>query len=209
MLVVQGFQEAKARLSRRVTALAAPDTPALRQRMKQILGAEMGAEEAVTRIIDDVRNRGDDAIRHYTMKIDNISLASLEVDRKQLETAYSKVSFELVSALEFLFEAVDLGHVGDADNRSRGFVLVKPCENTACDIDGSEPAVLGGDFQFIVLDSAALAEGIVRLYEDPALGRTIAAAAQRLAADKLGWGTFTQEIDALYGSLAAGTGKAS
>ncbi|MFC1861484.1 histidinol dehydrogenase [Chloroflexota bacterium] len=116
MLIVEGFKEAEAMLSRQLTAVAAPDTPALRLRMKQIFGAEMGAEAAVMRIIDDVRNKGDDAIRHYTMKIDKINLDSLEVEREQVEDAYGEASSELVSALKLAAERIKAFHLAQKES---------------------------------------------------------------------------------------------
>jgi glycosyltransferase involved in cell wall biosynthesis len=58
-------------------------------------------------------------------------------------------------------------------------------------------------------ESSALADAIVRIFEEPGLGRAIAGAAQQIAVDKLGWETFTQEIDSLYSSLAARPSKVS
>ena len=42
----------------------------VRESIHQTFGEDIGAEEVVRRVIDDVRNRGDSALRHFTRQFD-------------------------------------------------------------------------------------------------------------------------------------------
>lgn len=57
-------------------------------------------EEQVLQIIEDVRKRGDRAIRDYTREFDGIDLESFEVDPQEMVAAEQQVSQELKSAIE-------------------------------------------------------------------------------------------------------------
>ena len=106
MKIIEGFEAAKSILSRRTPAELYSVSPALRQRLKETFGAEIELEQAVRQIIDGVRNRGDAALLDYTLKIDGVKLASLEVDKDQVSSAYHEIDRELVSALELAAERI-------------------------------------------------------------------------------------------------------
>lgn len=63
----------------------APETNA---RIQKIFGELLTPDAAVTRILDDVQQRGDAAVRAWTDKIDGASGASFEVTPDEIETAY-------------------------------------------------------------------------------------------------------------------------
>ncbi len=71
----------------------------MRSRLKEIFGADIGLEEAVARILDDVRNQGDQAVLDYTFRIDGFRLKSIEIKPAQIREAYSQTDKELVEAL--------------------------------------------------------------------------------------------------------------
>jgi histidinol dehydrogenase len=63
---------------------------------------ESGTEEqrrAVLEIIADVRSRGDEALKAYTEKFDQVRLASLRVTEKEMEQAYQQVSAKLLAII--------------------------------------------------------------------------------------------------------------
>jgi histidinol dehydrogenase len=63
---------------------------------------ESGTEEqrrAVLEIIADVRARGDEALKAYTEKFDQVRLASLRVTEKEMEQAYQQVSAEMLAII--------------------------------------------------------------------------------------------------------------
>ncbi|MFE8701584.1 histidinol dehydrogenase [Cytobacillus sp. FJAT-54145] len=63
---------------------------------------ESGTEEqrsVVKAIIDDVRTRGDEAVKEYTEKFDRTSLSSYLVSAEEVEEAYERVDAELVDII--------------------------------------------------------------------------------------------------------------
>jgi histidinol dehydrogenase len=115
MRIIEGFEPAKALLSRQPGADFAPDSPALRQRIKAVFGAEMSPEQAVAQIVDDVRDTGDAALFNYSLRIDRAKLSSLEVSQKQIKSAYLEVDKELLAALKFAAERIGSFHQKQRD----------------------------------------------------------------------------------------------
>ena len=108
MKIIEGFQSAKSVLSRQTLAEF----------------YEVDLEPVVKQIIDEVRNRGDTALRDYTLKFDGIELTSLEVSKKQINDAYSEVDQELVSALKLAADQIRSFHIRQKGNIWRQ--LAKP-----------------------------------------------------------------------------------
>jgi len=134
MRIIEGFEKAKALLERQPGTDFAPDSPTTRQRMKQVFGSEMSPEQAVTQIIEDVRDMGDAALFSYTLKIDRAKLSSLEVNKTQIKSAYMEVDKELLAALKFAAERIASFHKKQKDAiwslaAKKGFgQLIRPIE---------------------------------------------------------------------------------
>jgi len=120
MKIIEGFESARLTLSRRTLGDFYPASPALRQKLKETFGAEIEPEQAVRQIIDEVRNRGDAALLDYTLKIDGVKLASLEVDKHQVSSAYREIDQELLSALELAAERIRHFHQEQKDSILKG-----------------------------------------------------------------------------------------
>ncbi|MFC1592548.1 histidinol dehydrogenase [Candidatus Omnitrophota bacterium] len=114
MQFIEGFSSAKSVLSR-LTTVESHVSPSLSQRLKMMFGTD-DPELAVREIINEVRHRGDAALFDYTLKIDRIELASLEVSREQIISAYQEVDSELVSALKMAAERIRSFHMAQKDN---------------------------------------------------------------------------------------------
>jgi histidinol dehydrogenase len=93
MKTVIGFEKAKKLLSR--------------QRHRDL---QYKQEPAVRRIIDEVRQRGDAALFELTEKFDGAKLDKLEVSRRQIINARSKIDKKLISALEMAAERIAAFH---------------------------------------------------------------------------------------------------
>ena len=115
MRIVKGFSSAKSVLSRQTPTESYPVSPALKQGLKKIFGTD-DPEEAVKQIIHEVRSRGDAALLDYTLKIDGLELASLEVSREQIARAYHEVDAELISALRLASERIRSFHIAQKEN---------------------------------------------------------------------------------------------
>ena len=98
--IFEDIAEARsALLSRR--ALGSGEIPAaMRERIRAIFGRDLSPEEAVREILADVRQRGDEALRDYTSRIDGRQLDALEVDQAAREAAGSGVPAATYQALE-------------------------------------------------------------------------------------------------------------
>ena len=137
MEIIEGFTSAKSILDRQATADSYPVSAALKQRIKELFGFEE-PEAAVRKIINEVRDRGDQALFDYTLKIDRIKLASLEVTRQQINSAYRETDPELVSALKLAAERIRSFHTAQKDNilgditKLESGQLIRPLERIGC-----------------------------------------------------------------------------
>ncbi|MGD9117477.1 MAG: histidinol dehydrogenase [Dehalococcoidia bacterium] len=134
MRIIEGFEPAKELLERQPGSDFSADSPAMRQRIKAVFGAEMSPEEAVAQIIEDVRTMGDAALFSYTLKIDRAKLSALEVNKTQVKSAYVEVDKELFAALKFAAERISSFHQKQKDAiwnlaAKKGFgQLIRPME---------------------------------------------------------------------------------
>ncbi len=133
MEIIKGFPQAKAALSRQVTADFYQVSPALRKKLMEMFGTE-SPEESVKQIITEVRSRGDRALIELTARIDGVRLNSLEIGRQELTGAYQRVEPELVAALKLAAERIGAFHKRQRDGLGEGFSmpgvaqLIRPLE---------------------------------------------------------------------------------
>lgn len=132
MRIVDGFERARLVLSRQVSS-ALFVSPSLRQSISDRFEID-DLEQAVAEIIDEVRTRGDEALRKYTLKFDMTRLSSLEVGKEQVRKAYQEIDSELLSALKLAAERIGAFHQLQKDGiwagvvRMGGRQLVRPLE---------------------------------------------------------------------------------
>lgn len=103
--------EAKAALTRRSGFEETSLSDGARAGILRIFGAELSAEEVVRRILGEVRDLGDDAIRHYTQVIDGVELDQLEIERHVWEDAFESLPLELQQSLLLAAEQIEQFHV--------------------------------------------------------------------------------------------------
>lgn len=116
--------EAGRRVILRRRPLTAVDLPeAVRRRTREVFGAELTVEETVRRVIADVRERGDEALRHYTRALDGADIEAIEVGRAEIEAAYNQVDPALVEALRIAAERVRAFHEAQREHAARSFSL--------------------------------------------------------------------------------------
>ncbi len=141
MKVIEGFSAAKSALTREVSLQPYPVSPVLRSRLKKMFGTE-DPEEAVRHIISDVQGRGDAALYDLTLKIDGVSLGSLEIDKKQMKSAHRRVDKKLVPALKLAAERINSFHTAQKNNIWRELVrddsgqLIRPLERVGLYVPG-------------------------------------------------------------------------
>ncbi len=94
MKIIEGFEKARLALTRQ----SRKDMP------------DDDREKTVRQIINDVRRRGEAALLDYTEKFDGVRLASLEVDKKDIDRAYNETDKGLLAALELAAERINAYH---------------------------------------------------------------------------------------------------
>lgn len=72
----------------------------VRARISETFGADLGAEEVVRRVLEDVRTRGDAAVRQYTRAFDQVEVAELQVSDAQVDAAVGRVGEQVMAALQ-------------------------------------------------------------------------------------------------------------
>jgi len=113
--VIKGFAPAKQALSRPIPTEFYSVSPEVKKGLKEKFGTD-DPEQAVRKIVNEVRDRGDKALFDLTLKIDGIKLATLEVSKEQIANAYQKVDEALISALKLAAGRIRLFHSAQKDN---------------------------------------------------------------------------------------------
>ncbi|MAF85777.1 MAG: histidinol dehydrogenase [Dehalococcoidales bacterium] len=145
MIVIEGFQSAKLALSRQAPVEFYSVSASLGQRLKEMFDTD-DPEQAVRQIVNEVRNRGDAALRDYNLKIDGAKTASLEISKQTIASAYQEVDRELVSALKLAAERIRSFHNAQKDNMGGEFTsldsgqLIRPLERVGIYIPGGTAA---------------------------------------------------------------------
>ena len=100
MRIVRGIEAAFAELTRAPGYEEPQLPPAAAERTAAIFGKPLTATEAVRQIVDDVRSRGDSAVRDYARRIDGAERDAIEIPRSAWTAAASEIGDELRGALE-------------------------------------------------------------------------------------------------------------
>lgn len=85
-------------------------SPRMREGVQRVFGEDLAAGDVVRRIIADVRERGDEAVRHYTSAFDGVDLDDMRVSDREIDEAVDRVSSEVIQALEFAAERIRRFH---------------------------------------------------------------------------------------------------
>lgn len=110
MLKIYELTEAKRTILRRDNWLERPVPEAMQAGMHRIFGETLAPEQAVRRILRDVKRRGDGALREWTERIDGVALTALAVPATEIEAAAATLSGELVEALKLASERIRAFH---------------------------------------------------------------------------------------------------
>ena len=77
---------------------------------ERLFGARIGPDEVVRRILADVRERGDAAVRDWTQKLDGVSVDELRVDSESILRSSAEVGPEVYDALVLAAERIERFH---------------------------------------------------------------------------------------------------
>jgi len=109
---VRGAEEGRRLLARQRGALADVELPvAVRHEIRRVFGADLDAQAVVERILADVRDGGDAAVRRYNEAIDGVPPSvPLAVSREEIAAAGGKVDAEVMAALRFAADRIRAFH---------------------------------------------------------------------------------------------------
>jgi histidinol dehydrogenase len=112
--LIRGAEEARSTVLRRSPLDERELPPAAQDLIRRVFGAELGPAEVVDRILRDVHENGDAAVRRYNESIDGVTSAAsklpLEVSREEITQARSQVDQSLVEALTSAAERIRAFH---------------------------------------------------------------------------------------------------
>ena len=83
---------------------------AVREGIRRTFGEDLTAEEVVRRVIDDVRARGDIALRHYTHEFDRADVGELRVSEGEIDAAVERVGARVMDALHIAAQRIRAFH---------------------------------------------------------------------------------------------------
>lgn len=141
MKIIREYQTAKALLQRSTFDFGEAPLE-VKQRIRETFGEELTPQEAVNRIIADVRDMGDAALLDYTRRIDGVALQSLEVSKEEIREAYNKVDQQLISALNTAAKRVRSFHLVQLRHSLREFMkgglgqIVRPLQRVGIYVPG-------------------------------------------------------------------------
>src|SRR5690606_36162761 len=99
MLKLYTPAEAKETILRRDNWLERPVPASVAEGMERIFGERLTPEEGVMRIVEDVRRRGDEALRHWSERIDGTTIETFRVPKEAIAAAAATIPAELFEAL--------------------------------------------------------------------------------------------------------------
>jgi len=109
--IYEDVEEARQTVLRRRNMLVLDEVPeSVRASIRRVFGEELMPEEAVARILADVRGRGDEALRDWTARIDGVTDDDFEVPTEALVVAYESLPPDLADALDLAADRIRAFH---------------------------------------------------------------------------------------------------
>lgn len=108
--IITDVAEARATVLRRTPVDEVDLPPAVAARIAELFGEPLTPDEAVRRIVRDVRARGDAALRDWSQRLDGVAPEPLEVPRGEIARAYETVAPDVVDALRVAAERIRAFH---------------------------------------------------------------------------------------------------
>jgi histidinol dehydrogenase len=78
----------------------------VRAGIARVFGEKLTPEQAVARLLTDVRARGDEALREWTARIDGLEMSGFEIPAEDWQAAYDRLPADLAEALKLAAERV-------------------------------------------------------------------------------------------------------
>ncbi|MDE3089295.1 MAG: histidinol dehydrogenase [Chloroflexota bacterium] len=108
--IIVGAAAGREKILRQRGLLDKEISPALAERIAKTFGEALTPEQAVTRILADVRARGDAALRDWTRRLDRVDLPTVAVSADEIDAAYAETPIAVRDAIEFAATRVRAFH---------------------------------------------------------------------------------------------------
>ncbi len=105
--IYDDLEEARRTVLQRRDMMDVDTTPEpIRASIRRVFDEELTPEQAVARLLADVRKRGDEALREWTVRIDGLTLDAFKIPVEEWEAAYHWLPDELSEALALSAERI-------------------------------------------------------------------------------------------------------
>ena len=120
----------------------------LYQEQLQLSQQNIDVEAKVREIVEDVKNRGDQALHEYSVTFDNISLDAFEVSQDLIDQAFEEIDQDVLAALKNAKANIESYHkkqieTGFEDQPSEGVIrgqIIRPIERVGVYVPGGTAA---------------------------------------------------------------------
>lgn len=144
--LIVGKDAARAKISRQRALTDKSVSPQTEERIRQLFGETLTPEQAVTRILDDVRARGDAALHEWTQRLDGGSHGQLQVNADEIDAAYQETPLAVREALHTAAERIRAFHEKQKPRswlewtRDRGGLgqIIQPLERVGIYVPGGQ-----------------------------------------------------------------------
>ena len=76
--------------------------------IEEMWGEKLNPEEHVSRIIDDVKNNKDEAVKKYSQLFDKSQYDKIEVTRDEIREAFDLISDQQIEAIKFTIIVIEM-----------------------------------------------------------------------------------------------------
>lgn len=114
--ILDDVAAARRTILRRVPFDEITATPAMLDRNEHLFGERLAPVQAVDRIIADVRDHGDAALRRWSERLDGVALDAFEIDAEAIAAAVERLDPALLAALRLAAEQIERFHSRQSRN---------------------------------------------------------------------------------------------
>ncbi len=98
-------------------------SPAAAKGVREMFGQDLTPWQVVQKIVGDVREKGDEAVRDYTRRIDKVEVESLVVSRREMYQRYRRLPSELQESLELAAQRIRAFHIWQMEHSAKSFLI--------------------------------------------------------------------------------------
>ena len=108
--VIRGLEQAKRDLQRVDPLELDSIPPEVMRKTHELFGEKLSAQESIQRILRDVRQQGDSAVKYYTKQLDGVDVEEFTVSDQDIDGALQRVPRALVKSLKLAAGRIEEFH---------------------------------------------------------------------------------------------------